>query len=111
MGGNERKGSNPPNEDPDVWGPPPPKKKTKKRGNTSGHSKGKRDYEKPWQKSDKDKKKKGKKGEEDSPFLLHCYPDGKGGPDSELIKMLERDIVDRNPGISFDDIASLDNAK
>lgn len=99
-----------PEDDPDVWGPPPPKRKTKKRTTTGGHKGGKRNYDKPWQVSEKDKKKKGKSPEDESPFLLNCYPDGKG-PDAELIKMLERDIVDKNPGISFDDIASLNNAK
>ena len=36
--------------------------------------------------------------------------DGKG-PDSELIEMLEREVVDTNPHVSFDDIAELDQAK
>ena len=47
---------------------------------------------------------------EGTPFLLDYYPSGKG-PNAELIQMLERDIVDRNPGITFDDIASLERAK
>ena len=38
------------------------------------------------------------------------YPDGVG-PDSDLIQMLERDVIDRNPNVSFDDIAELDEAK
>ncbi len=38
------------------------------------------------------------------------YPDGVG-PDSELIQMLERDVIDKNPQVSFDDIADLDDAK
>ena len=29
-------------------------------------------------------------------YLMSVYPDGVG-PDSELIQMLERDVVDRNP--------------
>ncbi|MCQ2820837.1 MAG: hypothetical protein MJ252_26560 [archaeon] len=45
-----------------------------------------------------------------SPFLEHCYPNGEG-PDSELIEMLEREVVDTNPRITFDDIAELDKAK
>lgn len=43
-------------------------------------------------------------------FLYHCYPDG-NGPDSELIQLLEKDVVDLNPNIKFEDIAELDKAK
>lgn len=43
-------------------------------------------------------------------FLYSVYPDGVG-PDSELINMLERDVVDRNPQVNFADIAELDDAK
>jgi katanin p60 ATPase-containing subunit A1 len=38
------------------------------------------------------------------------YPDG-AGPDTELINMLERDVLDKNPGVNFDDIADLDDTK
>lgn len=38
------------------------------------------------------------------------YPNGTG-PDSDLIAMLEREVVDQNPNISFDMIAELDKAK
>ena len=48
--------------------------------------------------------KKGQNGKSD--FLLSRYPDG-NGPDSELIEMLEREVVD----VSFDDIAELSQAK
>ncbi len=44
------------------------------------------------------------------PYLESLYPDGKG-PDSELIEMLEREVVDTNPHVSFDDIAELEQAK
>ena len=43
-------------------------------------------------------------------FLYHCYPDGKG-PDAELIQMLEKDVVESNPNVKFEDIASLEDAK
>ena len=47
-----------------------------------------------------------------SAFLLHCYPESGGvGPDTELIEMMEREVVDQNPNIKFEDIAELDNAK
>ena len=100
--------------DPDEWSPPPkPKEKKYKKSHTGGGGGKSRDYEKPWiPKVQKDKKKKGgKKGDgDDSPFLLHHYPDGQG-PDAELIRMLERDMLDKNPNVTFDDIASLDSAK
>ena len=54
------------------------------------------------------KNKKGQNGKSD--FLLSRYPDG-NGPDSELIEMLEREVVDTNPNVSFDDIAELSQAK
>ena len=52
--------------------------------------------------------KKGQNGKSD--FLLSRYPDG-NGPDSELIEMLEREVVDTNPNVSFKDIAELSQAK
>jgi katanin p60 ATPase-containing subunit A1 len=56
--------------------------------------------------------KEGKENKETtkSAFLLHHYPDGVG-PDSELIEMLEREVVDTNPCVKFEDIAELDAAK
>ena len=42
--------------------------------------------------------------------MYHCYPDGVG-PDSDLISMLERDVIDRKPNVSFDEIAELEDAK
>lgn len=43
--------------------------------------------------------------------MEHYYPDGGVGPDQELINMLERDILDKNPQVSFDDIAELSETK
>ena len=43
-------------------------------------------------------------------FLEHVYPDGVG-PDTDLISTLERDVVEKNPNVNFDDIADLDEAK
>ena len=58
-----------------------------------------------------DKGKDGKGGNNGkSAFLLSRYPDG-NGPDAELIEMLEREVVDTNPNVSFDDIAELNQAK
>jgi len=71
-----------------------------------------RNYEKPW-KMPEEKKTNNQKKEtatNKSSFLMNCYPDGVG-PDSELIEMLERDVVDTNPNVKFEDIADLDSAK
>lgn len=43
-------------------------------------------------------------------FIEHHYPDGVG-PDIHLIEALERDCIDKNPNVSFDDIAGLDECK
>ena len=48
-----------------------------------------RKYEKPWQVPKKEKK-------EASTFMEYHYPDGVG-PDTDLINMLERDVLDKNP--------------
>ena len=58
--------------------------------------------------SNQNPNQKGKDGK--SSFLLSRYPDG-NGPDAELIEMLEREVVDTNPNVSFDDIAELSQAK
>jgi katanin p60 ATPase-containing subunit A1 len=42
--------------------------------------------------------------------LFDRYPDGQG-PDANLIEMLERDVIDFSPNVSFDDIAELEKAK
>lgn len=43
--------------------------------------------------------------------MEHVYPDGGVGPDRELIEMLERDVLEKNPNVQFDDIAELDDTK
>lgn len=42
--------------------------------------------------------------------MEHCYPDGVG-PDTDLIAMLERDVIDKSTNVSFDDIAGLEDCK
>lgn len=103
--------------DPEVWDPPSPKQKGYDRKKTApgNNVKANRDYEKPWQKGAANKKSMvNEKGEKKvagkSDFLNHVYPDGKG-PDEQLIMMLEKEVIDKNPNISFDDIAALDDAK
>ena len=58
--------------------------------------------------SNQNPNQKGKDGK--ISFLLSHYPDG-NGPDSELIEMLEREVVDANPNVCFDGIAELSQAK
>lgn len=74
----------------------------------------KRNYEKPWKASEKEQEKKKKEEKEvksnKSPFYQHHYPDGEG-PDGHLIDILEGEVVDKNPSVSFEDIADLDAAK
>jgi katanin p60 ATPase-containing subunit A1 len=112
--------------DPMVWDPPEIKKKpiVSKPSNINNVNKNnikkpevkkvekdddkRRNYEKPWKLPEE--KKVANKQENKSSFLLHCYPDG-NGPDSELIEMLEREVVDTNPNVKFEDIADLDKAK
>ena len=56
--------------------------------------------------------KKLKNGPPKSQFLLNRYPEDDGnGPDTELIQMIEREVVDMNLNVSFDDIAELEEAK
>jgi len=42
--------------------------------------------------------------------LESVYPNGVG-PDSELINMLERDVIDKSPNVTFNDIAGLVDCK
>ena len=58
-----------------------------------------------------EKEGKDNKDNNKSPFLLHHYsPDGVG-PDTDLIEMLEKEVIDTNPCVKFEDIADLDVAK
>lgn len=65
---------------------------------------GKRNYNKPWLAPEKEKKA------EASTYADHVYPDGIG-PDTDLINMIERDALVKNPNVQFDDIADLDETK
>ena len=49
-------------------------------------------------------------GVEKKRYLYTLYPDG-NGPDSDLINMIENNLILTNPGVSFDDIAGLRDAK
>lgn len=39
------------------------------------------------------------------------YPPNGVGPDTDLIMMMEREVLSKNPKVTFDDIAELDDAK
>ena len=69
-------------------------------------------YEKGPQSKVKDEKKEDKKDPKEgkSPFLLYQYPEGVG-PDVELIEMVEREVLEKNPNTKFEDIAELEGAK
>ena len=59
-------------------------------------------------KNDKNKQPDPKSGKSD--FFLHHYPEGEG-PDGELIEMVEREVMEKNPNVKFEDIAELEGAK
>ena len=87
----------------------------------------KRNYDKPWRNtSDTNNTKKqtvnkstnsGNKQQQcnnkpnKSEFLLKRYPPDGRGPDTDLIEMIEREVVNTNPNVSFEDIAGLQTAK
>ena len=120
--------------DPMVWDPPSPKVKKpskvpkwtapvhKPKENKQVVSKpsapvkgdSNRNYAKPWQQElpHKPTKENSKDNvtQPKSEFLESVYPNG-SGPDAEIISMMEREIVDRNPNVLFDDIAELNDAK
>ena len=74
----------------------------------SGANQGKGKGGKDNKKDEKEDKKDPKEGK--SPFFLHHYPEGEG-PDGELIEMVERDVMEKNPNVKFEDIAELEGAK
>ncbi|BDA48893.1 Katanin p60 ATPase-containing subunit A1 at C-terminar half [Coccomyxa sp. Obi] len=47
------------------------------------------------------------RGDDDMPLVLQRYT----GPDQDLAAALERDVVDKSPGVRWDDIAGLEEAK
>lgn len=75
-----------------------------------------KNYDKPWQVNaagqnqsggDPTKNADGSK----KTYLQFVYGDSESGPDAELISMLEKEVLDKNPKVSFEDIAELDMAK
>lgn len=78
--------------------------------NNSGVVRGNRAYEKPWTENARNPNSRPANTEERKTFLKFCYPDG-NGPDSNLIEMLEKEVINFNPDVAFEDIAELEKAK
>ena len=113
-----------PKKDPDVWSPPKikPKNNNINRGfdrdraknyNPGGNKKGPSSNKagannNKGNNNNNNDKKDPKSGK--SPFYLHHYPEGEG-PDGELIEMVEREVMEKNPNVKFEDIAELEGAK
>ena len=74
-----------------------------------GQKQAKQNYDKPWLKNAKGHEPE-KPKDAAKTFLEHHYPDGVG-PDADLINMLERDCLQKNPNVKFEDIAGLDETK
>ena len=72
-------------------------------GGGAKNDNGRRNYDKPWLAPEKEKK-------EAKTYAEHVYPDGVG-PDSDLINMIEKDVLIKNPEVNFEDIADLDETK
>ena len=70
-----------------------------------------RNYEKPWKANARNEQEKPAAQGERSSFIDAKFPDGGAGPDLELIQMLEHDVVEKSPSVTFDDIAELQEAK
>ena len=113
-----------PKKDPDVWSPPKikPKNNNINRGfdreraknyNPGGNKKGPSSNKagannNKGNNNNNNDKKDPKSGK--SPFYFHHYPEGEG-PDGELIEMVEREVMEKNPNVKFEDIAELEGAK
>ncbi|CAD8093537.1 unnamed protein product [Paramecium primaurelia] len=115
--------NNPPAKDPDVWDPPSKKADKPKQSQKDQKSNNifkpqaqqpqqknnqRREYDKPW-KNNAVGEKKPVEGQRKT-FHDHVYPDGRG-PDSDLIQMIEREVLDLTPNVSFEQIAELELAK
>ena len=74
-----------------------------------------RNYAKPWitdlPQYNNDHGPKSKEPGTTSRFLAHVYGESGDGPDAELIQMIERDCVESNVAVSWNDIAGLDSVK
>lgn len=51
-----------------------------------------------------------KKKKKEKSFMQHYYG-AETGPDADLINMLEREVIDKSPNVSFEDIADLQDTK
>lgn len=99
-GGNHFQQPSKPFKDPDVWDSPPPMEKRQpsiQKTNKVSSVRNNNIRNGPAKKKNEGDKKT---------FLNDRYPNG-SGPDSNLIEMLEKEVLDKSPNIQFDDIADL----
>lgn len=123
---NRRKPSNPqaPRRDEGGgWGALPPRAKSKPKsastaapqsgGNAAG-GKGagrNRDYNRPWAVPEGPAKpEESNSNAEVSSFLKSLYGESGQGPDTDLVRTMENEILERNPGVSWSHIAGLEEA-
>ena len=95
--------------DPDIWDPPEPIQRNKSNQKIYNNPTNSRSNNKNFnvnKTNPKNSQKKIKGEEKKSEFLMDRYPNGQG-PDANLIEMLERDVIDSCPNVTFDDIAEL----
>ena len=110
----------------DIWAPPPPlPARSHRRHAPFSHSArrptgsnkaggGGRNYSKPWMPTTASSESPGSgnaKGFFRTKFLQHVYGESCEGPDADLIQMIERDCVESQVAVSWDDIAGLDSVK
>ena len=83
--------------DPDVWDSPPPleKRQSVQKVNKANSMRSNNIRNGPVK-----KKNQGKDGEKKT-FLNDRYPNGGNGPDTNLIEMLEKEVLDKSPNIQF----------
>jgi len=99
--------ANQPFKDPDIWDSPPP---LEKRQSVQKVNKANNNVRNHNIRNVPGKPKKSDSNNEKKTFLNDRYPNG-NGPDTNLIEMLEREVLDKSPNIQFEDIADLENAK
>lgn len=90
-----------PFKDPDVWDSPPPLEKRQSVQKVNKSNPNQRNHQIRSLPQKKKNEENGKKT-----FLNDRYPNG-SGPDSNLIEMLEREVLDKSPNVLFEDIADL----
>jgi len=102
--------------------PGPQKGKPTNSNQGAGAKKGddkRKNYDKPWQANAAGQQGPDKSGGDPTlnpdgskkTYLQFVYGESESGPDHDLISMLEKEVLDKCPKVSFEDIAELDAAK